>query len=140
MVMRCRMLLSTRQTPEPMPYVRLPEELRAHPWPNVVEYLADGKADAGVARLRNVNRSSGFPVDGALILTTVKNVIHVRMGETEEAESRTLPNAALVIWCNANGQIIMHAVIRRKAESCKLYRKNLPDSPSTGAVPLVPAF
>ena len=94
---RCRMLLGTRHAPERMPYARLPEELRIHPWPNVVEYPPEGMADAGVAMLRNVNRSPGFRVECALILTTVKNVIHVRMGESEEAEIRALPNAASYI-------------------------------------------
>ena len=129
-----------RHAPEPLPYARLPEELRAHPWPNVVEYPPEGMADAGVAMLRNVNRSPGFQVEGALILTTVKNVIHVKLGEEEEAEIRACPNAALVIACNANGQLLMHAVIQRNAEeSRKLYPNNFPDAPSSIAMPLVDA-
>ena len=70
----------------------------------------------GVAMLRKVNRSPGFRVEGAVILKTVKNVIHVRMGESEEAEIRALPNAALMIRCNANGQLLMHTGIQRNAE------------------------
>ena len=77
---RCRVLLSTKHAPEPLPYARLPEELRAHPWPNVMEYPPEGMADAGVAMLRKVNRSPGFRVEAALMLTTVKNVIHVKLG------------------------------------------------------------
>ena len=36
------------------------------------------------------------------MLTKVKRLIHVRMGETEEAEIPTLPNGAWVRGCSWN--------------------------------------
>ena len=80
--------------------------------------------------LPNVNRSPGFRVEVAMLLTTLKNVIPIPMRETEETEIRARTNAALVVGCNANGQLLTHAVIQRNAEeSGNLYPNNIPDAP-----------
>ena len=94
---------------------------------------------AGLAMLREVHRGTGFKTESALLLTTVKNIVYTLGGlEAEEQETRALPNAAMVVACNANGQVLMHAVLRRTAEeSRKLYPNNFADAAKSCALPLI---
>ena len=59
---RCQMPFDTRHAPSATLYSRLPEEMGAHPWPKVIVYPLEAMAKAGVALLRNANRSTGFLV------------------------------------------------------------------------------
>ena len=58
--------------------------------------------------------------------------------EWEEQVTRALPNAAIVVACNANGQVLVQAVVKRTAEEArKLHPNNFADSPENCALPLV---
>ena len=65
-------LLSAKHAPVAAFYSKLPQELRDHPWPNIVESSPEGMIHAGLAMLREVHRATGFQTESALVLTTVK--------------------------------------------------------------------
>ena len=68
-----------------------------------------------------------------------KNIVYTLGGpEGEEQVTRALPNAAMVVACNANGQVLVHAVVKPTAEEArKLHPNNFADSPENCALPLV---
>ena len=132
-------LLSASHAPVAGFYSKLPQEPRDHPWPNVVESNPDGMVHAGLAMLREVQLATGFHMESALVLTTVKNIVYTLGGtEWEEQITRALPNAAMVVAWTANGQVLVHAVVKRTAEEArKLHPNNCADSPENCALPLV---
>ena len=62
---------------------------------------------------RHAYCDKGLKMNGALILTMVKNVVYMPGGEADPMEVRALPNAAMVVACIVKGQILVHAALPR---------------------------
>ena len=116
-------------------YSHLPKELWNTRWPNVVVLMQKGMVHPGTAMLRHAYCNGRLKSDGALILTTVKNMIYLPGGEGDALEVRAFPNGAMVVAYNSNGYFLMQAVLPRMGdEARKLYLNNFADPPAPATI------
>ena len=124
-----------RGAPKAGPFARVPEELLDHPWRHVVVLTPEGMVHTGRAMLRHAYCNGGLKMEGALIRTMVQNGVYMPGGEADPLEVQALPNAAMVVACNANGHILMYAGLSGMGdEARKIYPNYFADPQSSAAI------